>query len=59
MMKMLQLKAVLFDMDGVLVDVSRSYRRAIEETANHFTGRTLVPGTTQRYKNLGGFTDEW
>jgi len=26
-----QLDALLFDMDGVLVDVSRSYRRAIEE----------------------------
>lgn len=54
-----QLKAILFDMDGVLVDVSRSYRRAIEETVAHFTGRDLLPGTVQRYKNLGGFNDDW
>lgn len=46
-------------MDGVLVDVSRSYRRAIEETAAHFTGREVEPGTVQRYKNLGGFNDDW
>ena len=54
-----QLKALLFDMDGVLVDVSGSYRRAIEETVAHFTGRDLLPGTVQRYKNLGGFNDDW
>ena len=54
-----QLKAILFDMDGVLVDVSRSYRRAIEETVAHFTGRDLLPGTVQRYKNHGGFNDDW
>ena len=46
-------------MDGVLVDVSRSYRRAIEETATHFTGRFFEPGAVQRYKNLGGFSDDW
>ena len=46
-------------MDGVLVDVSRSYRRAIEETVSQFTGREIEPGTIQRYKNLGGFNDDW
>lgn len=46
-------------MDGVLVDVSRSYRRAIEETVSQFTGRDIEPGTIQRYKNLGGFNDDW
>jgi HAD superfamily phosphatase len=53
------IKAVLFDMDGVLVDVSRSYRRAIEETVYHFSGRRIVAGTVQRYKNLGGYNDDW
>lgn len=46
-------------MDGVLIDVSRSYRRAIEETVSHFTGREIESGTIQRYKNLGGFSDDW
>lgn len=55
----MQVGALLFDMDGVLVDVSRSYRRAIEETVGHFTGRQVVPGTVQRYKNEGGFNDDW
>ncbi len=54
-----ELKAILFDMDGVLVDVSRSYRRAIEETVMHFTGRRIPATTVQRYKNLGGFNDDW
>ena len=54
-----EIKAVLFDMDGVLVDVSRSYRRAIEETVLHFTGRRIEAPTVQRYKNQGGFNDDW
>ena len=46
-------------MDGVLVDVSGSYRRAIQETAAHFTGREIGPQTIQRYKNQGTFNDDW
>jgi HAD superfamily phosphatase len=53
------LSALLFDMDGVLVDVSRSYRRAIEETVEHFTGRQIGENAIQRYKNYGGFEDDW
>jgi len=53
------LNALLFDMDGVLVDVSRSYRRAIEETVEHFTGRQIGENAIQRYKNYGGFEDDW
>lgn len=59
MVEKVALRALLFDMDGVLVDVSRSYRRAIEETVLHFTGRKIQPTTVQRYKNLGGFNDDW
>ena len=50
---------VLFDMDGVLVDVSGSYRRAIQETAELFIGRAVLPEEVQRYKNRGGFNDDW
>ncbi|MDX1547119.1 MAG: HAD hydrolase-like protein [Rhodothermales bacterium] len=59
MLEHVEFKALLFDMDGVLVDVSRSYRRAIEETVLHFTGRKIHANTVQRYKNLGGFNDDW
>lgn len=52
-------EAILFDMDGVLVDVSTSYRRVIEETATHFMGQPVESGTVQRYKNLGGYNDDW
>lgn len=51
--------ALLFDMDGVLVDVSGSYRRAIEETVHLFTGAVVPPGAVQAYKNQGGFNDDW
>ncbi len=59
MLKKVNLRALLFDIDDVLIDVSHSYRRAIEETVGHFTGRQVVPGTIQRYKNQGGFNDDW
>ena len=52
-------KALFFDMDGVLVDVSRSYRRAVEETVEEFTGWRPLPNDIQRYKNRGGFNDDW
>jgi HAD superfamily phosphatase len=54
-----KLQALFFEIDGVLVDISRSYRRAVEETVAHFTGRPIEPGTLQRYKILGGFADDW
>ena len=50
---------VLFDMDGVLVNVSRSYRRAIDETVLHFTGARAPSRLVQQYKNAGGFNDDW
>lgn len=46
-------------MDGVLVDVSRSYRRAIIDTATEFLGRPVEPSAVQKYKNRGGFNDDW
>ena len=51
--------AILFDMDGVLVDVSGSYRRAICETVEKLSGHTVSDGVIQSYKNRGGFNDDW
>lgn len=46
-------------MDGVLVDVSGSYRRAIIETAERFLGKPVPPGLVQDFKNRGGYNNDW
>jgi len=52
-------EVLVFDMDGVLVDVSGSYREAIRRTVEHFTGRRPSPERIQDYKNRGGFNNDW
>lgn len=54
-----QQPVLVFDMDGVLVDVSESYRAAIAATAQHFTGRAISPEVIQEYKNAGGWNNDW
>lgn len=53
------MKALLFDMDGVLVDVSASYRVAIVRTVEHFSGIKLSAARIQAYKDAGGFNNDW
>ncbi|MCR4439894.1 MAG: TIGR01548 family HAD-type hydrolase [bacterium] len=53
------MKAVLFDMDGVLVEVSGSYRRAIAATVEHFSGMAISPAQIQAYKDAGGCNNDW
>src|SRR4051794_18783744 len=50
---------LVFDMDGVLVDVTESYREAIAQTVEHFTGAKVAREKIQEYKNQGGFNDDW
>jgi len=50
---------LVFDMDGVLVDVTESYRETITQTVQHFTGRVLTNDEIQDIKNGGGFNDDW
>lgn len=50
---------IVFDMDGVLVDVSDSYREAICQTVQHFTGQNISRELVQQYKNRGGFNNDW
>src|SRR5690606_37893196 len=59
MLEKLELKALFFDMDGVLVDVSRSYQRAVEETVEQLTEGRISPNTIQPYNNAGGYNDDW
>ncbi len=46
-------------MDGVLVDVRGSYRRAITETVAHFVGEGPTPEQIQAKKDQGGFNNDW
>ena len=50
---------VVFDMDGVLVEVTESYRDTIVATVKHFTGREVTHPQIQEYKNRGGFNNDW
>lgn len=51
--------AVVLDVDGVLVDVADSYRRAIIETVERRHGETIERATIQRFKDAGGFNNDW
>jgi HAD superfamily phosphatase len=50
---------IVFDMDGVLAEVSESYREAIVQTVEHFTGQRVSRDTIQQYKNAGGWNNDW
>ena len=50
--------AVIFDMDGVLVEVSASYRAAIIHTAAAF-GATVSHGDIDAIKAAGGANNDW
>ena len=50
---------VIFDMDGVLVDVNESYSATIQATVKHFTGYEPSREEIQDWKNRGGWNDDW
>ena len=50
---------LIFDMDGVLVEVTESYRATIQATVKHFTGGEPSRGEIQDWKNRGGWNDDW
>jgi len=49
---------LVFDMDGVLVDPTETFRRALIETVRHFCGRELSQDDIVRIKNHGGYNDD-
>jgi len=51
--------AVVLDVDGVLVDVADSYRRAIVESVDRVYGDTIPRKAVQAFKNAGGFNNDW
>ena len=52
-------EVIVFDMDGVLVEVTDSYREAIRETVRHFTGELVSHDVIQDFKNAGGWNNDW
>ncbi len=56
---MAKVQVLVFDMDGVLVDVTDSYRETIVRTVEHFTGKTITRDAIQNYKNQGGWNNDW
>ena len=55
----MQVDAVVLDIDGVLVDVADSYRRAIVESVDRVCGKTIDRDAVQSFKDAGGFNDDW
>src|SRR3972149_314933 len=60
---------IIFDMDGVLIDVSRSYRRTIQRTIQIYLETCLGFPKNRRswiineeislFKSVGGFNNDW
>jgi histidinol-phosphate aminotransferase len=50
---------IVFDMDGVLIDASKSYRVAVQETFKHFSGKEVCAKEISAVKKLGGLNNDW
>lgn len=53
------MRAVIFDVDGVIVDVSNSYHYAIKETVKYFTGKELPITFIREFKFRRGINNDW
>jgi histidinol-phosphate aminotransferase len=51
--------ALIFDMDGVLVDESRSYRFCIVKTVEYFLKKTISPQLVETLKEKGGYNNDY
>jgi HAD superfamily hydrolase (TIGR01548 family) len=51
------MKTLVFDMDGVLVDPTASYRQTLIDTVRHFSGYELTQERIVEIKNEGGYND--
>lgn len=52
-------KLVIFDVDGVLVDVHGSFHKSIIDTIHFFTGRRVSYAQIHEWKNRSGYNDDW
>ncbi len=53
------IKLLIFDIDGVLVDVRSSYRTAIKKTVEYYCQKEVHPDEIQKLKNESGFNNDW
>jgi HAD superfamily phosphatase len=51
-------KLIVFDMDGVLVDPTKSYRQTVVETVASLGG-SITLEAIEDYKNQGGWNNDW
>lgn len=50
---------LIFDVDGVLIEVSGSFHRSIIDTVHHFTGHRVTSAEIHQWKNRSGYNDDW
>jgi len=50
---------IIFDVDGVLVDVRQSFHKTVLETVRFFTGARVTRRQFQHWKSQPGFNDDW
>lgn len=59
---------IVFDIDGVLIDTSHSFRAAVSKAVQYYitrilrykdTGLFILPEEVQLFKIAGGFNDDW
>jgi HAD superfamily hydrolase (TIGR01548 family) len=50
---------IIFDVDGVLVDVQGSFHATVLETVRFFTKKRVTRIELHRWKNKSGFNDDW
>jgi len=50
---------IIFDIDGVLVDVRGSFHKTTLETVRFFTGKRVTRLQLQGWKSKSGFNDDW
>jgi HAD superfamily hydrolase (TIGR01548 family) len=52
-------KILIFDVDGVLVDVRGTYWRSALETVRYITGKRVTYAELHTWKSKPGFNDDW
>lgn len=58
-MQSLQVDAILFDVDGTLIDDSQSYREAIRRTGEYLLRQPVTFDEVDAVKRLPGFNNDW